>query len=137
FEVTSPRSTRSRRPVTGRSTSSRTSSPGRSAHDNSQVLEPFYRKFREESEASHLASEAHRMAPWFRLLIMLMVAGLGLGAGDVEASSTLDLLGVGWAQSQVTVLINAGRGVSAQAVSDVASAGEDWSNILSQAAGLN
>jgi predicted Zn-dependent protease len=76
------------------------------------------------------------MTPWFRILIMLMVgAGCGLGAGDVEASSTLDLLGVGWAKSDVTVLINAGKGISAQAIGDVESAVADWNSVLEQVSG--
>jgi hypothetical protein len=39
------------------------------------------------------------------LMVLLVVVGFGLAAGDVEASSTLDLLGVGWAKSEVTVLL--------------------------------
>jgi predicted Zn-dependent protease len=61
-------------------------------------------------------------------LVVLVVAVIGLGVGRVEASS-LDLLGVGWAKSEVTVLINASRGVSAQAIADVESAVADWSGL--------
>jgi predicted Zn-dependent protease len=63
------------------------------------------------------------------LMVLLVVVGFGLAAGDVEASSTLDLLGVGWAKSEVTVLINASKGVSAQAIADVESAVADWSGL--------
>jgi predicted Zn-dependent protease len=71
------------------------------------------------------------MARWFWILVVLVVgAGFGLRAGDVEASSTLDLLGVAWAKSGVTVLINAGKGVSAQAINDVESAVGDWNDVL-------
>jgi predicted Zn-dependent protease len=61
-------------------------------------------------------------------LVVLVVAVIGLGVGKVEASS-LDLLGVGWAKSEVTVLINASKGVSAQAIADVESAVADWSGL--------
>jgi hypothetical protein len=43
------------------------------------------------------------------LIAVIVVAGFGLRAGDVESSSMLDLLGIGWAKPEVTVLINAGK----------------------------
>src|SRR5262249_45780569 len=72
------------------------------------------------------------MGRWFRILIASMIiAGFGLGARHVEAS-TLDLLGVGWGKAEVTVMINAAGGVSSQAVLDVEAAVADWNAALGQ-----
>jgi len=77
-----------------------------------------------------MRQEARLMKRWFGILTALViVAGFGLGARPVEAS-TLDLLGVGWGTAQVTVLINAGSGVSAQSVADVEGAVLDWNTVL-------
>ena len=67
-----------------------------------------------------------------RLLVawVVLVAGLTLGMQRVEASSTLDLLGVGWDKPQVTVLIKAAGGVTSQAILDVEAAISDWNAVL-------
>src|SRR5262245_23664024 len=61
---------------------------------------------------------------------VVLVTGLIVGVQPVVAASTLDLLGVGWGESEVTVLINAAKGVTPEAVEDVASAISDWNNVL-------
>ena len=43
------------------------------------------------------------------------MTGLALGVPGAEAA-TLDVLGVGWSEPQVTVLIEAGKGVTPEAV---------------------
>lgn len=70
-----------------------------------------------------------------RLMVALAVlaAGLTLGIPPVEAQTedkTLDLLGVRWEKSQVTVQIKAAGGVTSQAISDVVQAIEDWNIVL-------
>lgn len=45
-------------------------------------------------------------------------------------ASMLDLLGIGWGQSEVTVAIKASRGVTPQATSDVERAVYDWNAAL-------
>jgi len=66
-----------------------------------------------------------------RLLVSsaLLVAGVALGIQRVEAE-TLDLLGVGWKKSEVTVLIKAAGGVTSQAIEDVIAAIDDWNFVL-------
>lgn len=64
------------------------------------------------------------------LFIISLIAVLTLGAQTVLAS-TLDLLGVGWNKSDVTVLIKATEGVTPQAVADVKTAINDWNLALS------
>jgi predicted Zn-dependent protease len=71
------------------------------------------------------------MARFSRLFMMTLatIALLALGTRESRAE-TLDLFGVGWEQSQVTVLIKAGRGVMPEAVVDVEAAVEDWNQQL-------
>ena len=73
------------------------------------------------------------MAHGVRLLVgsLVLVVGLTLGVQHVEAF-TLDLLGVGWDKSKVTVLIKAAGGVTPQAILDVEKAVDDWNTILRQ-----
>lgn len=59
----------------------------------------------------------------------LLAAGLTLGIQHVEAE-TLDLLGVGWEKSEVTVQIKAAGGVTPQAILDVEAAIADWNAVL-------
>ena len=66
-------------------------------------------------------------------LTLVVLAALLLGAQAVWAASTLDLLGVGWNKSPVTVLINHARGVTPAAVADVETAITDWNNAISGA----
>jgi predicted Zn-dependent protease len=72
-----------------------------------------------------------------RLLVawVVLVAGLALGMQRVEASSTLDLLGVAWGKSEVTVQIKAAGGVTSQAVLDVEEAISDWNAVLAHVKG--
>jgi hypothetical protein len=58
-----------------------------------------------------------------------LAAGLTLGTQRVQAE-TLDLLGVGWEKSEVTVQIKAAGGVTSQAILDVAKAIDDWNAVL-------
>ena len=63
------------------------------------------------------------------LVVLILLAALSLGVHEVSAS-TLDLLGVGWNKASVTVLIKAGKGVTAQAIDDVKTAIDDWNAAL-------
>jgi predicted Zn-dependent protease len=65
----------------------------------------------------------------FLFAAALLAAGLTLGIQRVEAE-TLDLLGVGWAKSTVTVQIKAAGGVTSQAIEDVGRAITDWNGVL-------
>ena len=64
------------------------------------------------------------------LFVLLVIAVLTLEAQTVLAS-TLDLLGVGWNKSEVTVLIKPAKAVTPQAVADVETAINDWNSALS------
>jgi len=68
------------------------------------------------------------------LFVLLVIAVLTLGAQTVLAS-TLDLLGVGWNKSEVTVLIEPAKAVTPQAVADVKTAIDDWNAALSTVEG--
>ncbi len=68
------------------------------------------------------------------LFAFSVIAVLIFGAQPVLAY-TLDLLGVGWNKSEVTVLIKAGKGVTPQAVNDVEVAIKDWDDVLSKIKG--
>jgi len=68
------------------------------------------------------------------LFVLLVIAVLTLGAQTVLAS-TLDLLGVGWNKSGVTVLIKPAKAVTPQAVADVETAINDWNAALSTVEG--
>jgi predicted Zn-dependent protease len=70
---------------------------------------------------------------------VLLLAGLALGIQRVEAQTdaeTLDLLGVGWAKSPVTVQIKAAGGVTDHAIDDVVKAIEDWNAVLKPIVGV-
>ncbi|MFN3479986.1 MAG: matrixin family metalloprotease [Thermodesulfovibrionales bacterium] len=64
------------------------------------------------------------------LLIVIVISLLILSTHTVFASS-LDLLGIGWNKSEVTVLIKPAKAVTQQAVNDVITAINDWNNALS------
>lgn len=66
--------------------------------------------------------------------ISLTIA-VSLLAHPVYASWTLDLLGIGWNKSEVTVLIKPAKAVTTQAVSDVETAVSDWDAALSGVTG--
>jgi len=68
------------------------------------------------------------------LFVLLVIAVLTLGAQTVLAS-TLDLLGIGWNKSEVTVLIKPAKAVTPQAVADVEKAINDWNIALSAVVG--
>jgi predicted Zn-dependent protease len=59
----------------------------------------------------------------------LLTVGLTTGIQRVEAQA-LDLLGVGWGKSEVTVQIKAAGGVTSQAIKDVIQAIDDWNGVL-------
>lgn len=50
-------------------------------------------------------------------------------------ASTLDLLGIGWNKSEVTVLIKPAKAVTQEAVNDVIKAIDDWNSVLSTVQG--
>lgn len=68
------------------------------------------------------------------IFIISIIASLAFGAQILLASS-LDLLGVGWNKSEVTVLIKPAKGVTPQSVVDVETAINDWDNALSTVEG--
>jgi len=63
-------------------------------------------------------------------LIILFVITLLTFEARGGYAATLDLLGVGWSQSAITVLIKPARSVTAQAVQDVEEAVADWIGVL-------
>jgi predicted Zn-dependent protease len=63
------------------------------------------------------------------LMILFVITALTLGAKRGYAA-TLDLLGVGWDKSVITVLIKPVKGVTPQAVQDVEAAISDWVSAL-------
>jgi hypothetical protein len=63
------------------------------------------------------------------LIILSVITALTFGAKR-GAAATLDLLGVGWDKSVITVLIKPVKGVTPQAVQDVEAAVSDWVNAL-------
>jgi len=65
----------------------------------------------------------------FALMILFVITALTLGAKRGYAA-TLDLLGVGWDKSVITVLIKPAKGVTSQAVQDVEAAISDWVSAL-------
>ncbi|MEW6570882.1 MAG: matrixin family metalloprotease [Nitrospirota bacterium] len=67
-------------------------------------------------------------------IVVVTIAVLTLLAHPVFAS-TLDLLGIGWNKSEVTVLIKPAKGVTSQAVADVETAISDWNNAVQGIAG--
>lgn len=69
----------------------------------------------------------HRLQLLFASAVL--AAGLTVGIHQVEAF-TVDLLGVGWAKSEVTVQIKAAGGVTSQAILDVVTAIDDWNAVL-------
>jgi predicted Zn-dependent protease len=62
------------------------------------------------------------------LLTLSILALLSLAAREVRAE-TLNLLGVKWNKSPVTVLIKAGNGVTPEAINDVKTAITDWNSV--------
>jgi predicted Zn-dependent protease len=62
-------------------------------------------------------------------MIVFIITALTFGAKTGYAA-TLDLLGVGWDKSVITVLINPVKGVTPQAVQDVEAAVSDWISAL-------
>ncbi len=54
---------------------------------------------------------------------------------NTALASSLDLLGVGWNKSEVTVLIKAGKGVTQSSITDVETAINDWDTALSTVTG--
>jgi predicted Zn-dependent protease len=63
------------------------------------------------------------------LIVLFVITALTFGASRGDAA-TLDLLGVGWDKSEVTVLIKSAPGVTPQAVQDVEAAVSDWVSAL-------
>jgi len=63
------------------------------------------------------------------IILFPFIITLTLGMQTVYAS-TLDLLGIGWSRTQVTVAINPAKGVTPQAVDDVESVISDWNDEL-------
>jgi predicted Zn-dependent protease len=74
----------------------------------------------------------------FLFASVLLAAGLTLGIQRVEAqtTTTVDLLGVGWKKSSVTVQIKAAGGVTPHAIEDVVKAIEDWNAVLAPIVGV-
>lgn len=68
------------------------------------------------------------------LTIALIITVSTILAHPVYAS-TLDLLGIGWNKSEVTVLIKAAKAVTPQVVADVETAISDWNSALQTVAG--
>ena len=63
------------------------------------------------------------------LVILFVITALTFRANSADAA-TLDLLGVGWDKSDITVLIKPAKGVTPQAVQDVVAAVADWVTTL-------
>src|SRR4030095_8701938 len=63
------------------------------------------------------------------LMIVFLITALTFGAKRGYAA-TLDLLGVGWDKSVITVLVIAAKNVTPQAVQDVEAAVSDWGGAL-------
>jgi predicted Zn-dependent protease len=63
------------------------------------------------------------------IILFSFIITLTLGMQTVYAS-TLDLLGIGWSRTQVTVAINPAKGVTPQAIDDVESVISDWNDEL-------
>jgi predicted Zn-dependent protease len=63
------------------------------------------------------------------LLVLFVITALTFRVNSADAA-TLDLLGVGWDKSNITVLIRPAGGVTPQAVQDVAAAVSDWVSAL-------
>jgi predicted Zn-dependent protease len=63
------------------------------------------------------------------IVTLSAIALLSLAAREIRAE-TLNLLGVGWNKSEVTVLIKAGHGVTQAAIEDVEAAVADWSRVV-------
>jgi predicted Zn-dependent protease len=64
------------------------------------------------------------------IILFSFIITLTLGMQTVYASM-LDLLGIGWSKTPVTVAINSAKGVTPQAVDDVESVISDWNDKLS------
>ena len=62
------------------------------------------------------------------MLTLSAIALMALAAREIRAE-TLNLLGVGWNKSPVTVLIKAGNGVTQEAITDVETAVHDWNSV--------
>ncbi len=76
------------------------------------------------------------MARIYRNFFVAFFAIVALTLGTQMAHAfTLDLLGVGWDKPEVTVLIKPAKGVTPQAVADVATAVSDWANALQTVSG--
>jgi Matrixin len=68
------------------------------------------------------------------LIVLFVITALTFGARGGNAA-TLDLLGVGWGKSDITVLIKPAKGVAPQAVQDVEAAVSDWASALQAVTG--
>jgi len=69
------------------------------------------------------------------LIIVLSITIVSALWAHPVYSWTLDLLGVGWNKSEITVMIKPAKGVSSQAVSDVETAINDWISALQKVPG--
>lgn len=66
---------------------------------------------------------------------LLIVIPLLIFSTQIVFASTLDLLGIGWNKSNVTVLIKPAKGVTDQAINDVRTAINEWNEVLSTVTG--
>ncbi len=61
---------------------------------------------------------------------IFVITAVSMLLASTVYASTLDLLGIGWNKSEVTVLIKPAKSVTTQAVADVATTVSDWANAL-------
>jgi predicted Zn-dependent protease len=72
----------------------------------------------------------HGVRFFFASALLAAVLAPGIPRVDAQPATTIDLLGVGWKKSSVTVQIKAAGGVTSQAVDDVELAITAWNTIL-------
>lgn len=69
------------------------------------------------------------------LMVFMFFIVISISCTQTVFASTLDLLGIGWNKSEVTVLIKPAKAVTQEAVNDVIKAIDDWNSVLSTVQG--